>query len=113
MMGTVRGRGVCRACEERKAATIPRGGPRASAERAEDEDGSLGLEARGDGREAEAQAEGVREVSLGTLVALLVLIVAVVLLVIGRMDGLEAGMFAALALAVLLTAVPFPWRVSA
>ena len=50
--------------------------------------------------------------SLGTLVALLVLIVAVVLLVIGRMDGLEAGMFAALALAVLLTAVPLPWRVA-
>jgi hypothetical protein len=51
--------------------------------------------------------------SFGTLVALLVLIVAVVLLVIGRMDPLEAGLFAALALAVLLTAVPLPWRVAA
>jgi len=40
------------------------------------------------------------------------MLIAVVLLVIGRMDPLEAGMFAALALAILLTVVPLPWRVA-
>lgn len=51
--------------------------------------------------------------SFGTLLALLVLIAALVLALVGRLDPLEAGMFAALALAVLLTAVPLPWRVAA
>lgn len=36
---------------------------------------------------------------LGSIVAVVVLIVAVVLLVIGKMDPLEAGLFAALAVA--------------
>lgn len=51
--------------------------------------------------------------SLGSLLAFLVLISAFVLWLVGQMDVREALMFGCLALAILLTAVPLPWRVSA
>lgn len=49
-------------------------------------------------------------VSVGTLIALLVLLASFVLFVVGRMDGVQAAMFGGLAFAILLTVVPLPWR---
>jgi len=52
-------------------------------------------------------------VSFGTLVALLVLLAAFILFLMGRMDGVTASMFAGLALAILLSAFPLRWSVPA
>jgi len=49
-------------------------------------------------------------VSLGAILALLVLICALVLALIGRLDYLEAGLFGALALAILLGGILVPWQ---
>lgn len=49
--------------------------------------------------------------SIGTLIALLVLLAAFILFLMGRMDGVQASMFGGLALAILLSVVPLPWRV--
>ena len=48
--------------------------------------------------------------SLGALLALLVLVCAVVLGLIGRMEWVEAGMFAVLAVAILLGGILLPWQ---
>jgi hypothetical protein len=51
-------------------------------------------------------------VSIGWLIALLVLLAAFVLFLMGRMDGLTAAMFGGLAIAILLSPFPvgkFPW----
>ena len=49
--------------------------------------------------------------SVGWLLALLVLVAAFVLFLVGRMDSLQAAMFAGLALAIMLSPFPvtFPW----
>lgn len=65
------------------------------------------------GRAGAVRASWGREetiVSVGTLIALLVLLAAFVLFVVGRMDGVTAAMFGGLAFAILLTVVPLPWR---
>lgn len=47
--------------------------------------------------------------SFGTLVALLVLVAAFILYLMGRMDGVVAAMFGGLALAVMLSPWPIRW----
>lgn len=49
--------------------------------------------------------------SIGSILAFLVLVAAFVLFLIGKMDGVSAAMFGALALAILLSAFPVKWRV--
>ncbi len=51
--------------------------------------------------------------SFGHLLAFLVLVAAFVLWLSGRMDGLPAAMYGALAFAILCTAFPIKWRVPA
>lgn len=51
--------------------------------------------------------------SFGWLLALLVLLAAFVLFVVGRMDGVTAAMFAGLALSILLSPFPVPWKMPA
>ena len=51
--------------------------------------------------------------SIGAILAFLVLVAAFVLWLVGQMDVREAGMFAALALAILLSGIAVPWRVAA
>jgi hypothetical protein len=51
--------------------------------------------------------------SLGAILAMLVLVAAVVLALIGRMEIVEALMFAALCLAVLLGGIVVPWATRA
>ena len=51
--------------------------------------------------------------SLGAILALLTLISAVVLALIGRMEIIEALMFSALCLAVLLSGIVVPWATRA
>jgi hypothetical protein len=48
--------------------------------------------------------------SFGWLLALLVLLAAFVLFVVDRMDGVTAAMFGGLALAILLSPFPVPWK---
>lgn len=47
--------------------------------------------------------------SFGWLLALLVLLAAFVLFLVGRMDGVTASMFGALALSILLSPFPVKW----
>lgn len=49
--------------------------------------------------------------SIGWVLALLVLICAFVLFIVGRMDGLQAAMFGGLALSIMLSPFPVPWKV--
>jgi hypothetical protein len=51
-----------------------------------------------------------RSMSFGWLLALLVLLAAFVLFVVDRMDGVTAAMFGGLALAILLSPFPVPWK---
>lgn len=50
--------------------------------------------------------------SVGSLVAFLVLVAAFVLFLMSKMDGVMAAMFGGLALAILLSAFPLRWRVT-
>lgn len=49
--------------------------------------------------------------SIGSLLAFLVLIAAFVLWIVGQMDVREALMFGCLAVAILLSPFPIKWRV--
>lgn len=51
--------------------------------------------------------------SFGTLLAVLVIVADLVLYLMGKLPGEVAAMFAALALAILLSAVPLRWGVAA
>lgn len=51
--------------------------------------------------------------SLGAILAMLVLVAAVVLALIGRMEIVESVMFAALSIALMLGGVIVPWRATA
>jgi hypothetical protein len=51
--------------------------------------------------------------TLGGILAFPVLVAAVVLALMSRMDGIEAAMFAALSLAILVSGISIPWRVPA
>lgn len=49
-------------------------------------------------------------VSFGAILAFLVLVAAFVMFLVGKMDGVTAAMFGALALAILLSPFPVKWR---
>lgn len=51
--------------------------------------------------------------SFGWVLAFLTLVAALVLWLTDKMSGVEAGMFAALALAILFSPFPVKWRVPA
>ena len=51
--------------------------------------------------------------SIGAILAFLVLVCAFVLFLVGRMDGTQAALFGALALAILLSPFPVKWPVQA
>lgn len=58
-------------------------------------------------------AEKDTRLSIGSILAFLVLVAAFVLFLMGKMDGVTAGMFGALALAILLSAFPIRWSAPA
>ena len=47
--------------------------------------------------------------SIGCLLALLVMLASFVLFIVGRMDGVQAAMFGALAFAILCSPFPVKW----
>lgn len=47
--------------------------------------------------------------SFGAILSFLVLVAAFVLFIVGRMDGVQAAMFGALALSILLSPFPVKW----